>query len=212
MSLKRTIGKGIYVIVDPSQEESILLHKVQQALAAGICAVQIWDNFSEKQDIKTLIDSICTIAHEHHIPVLINNRWEWLQSSDLDGVHFDEIPSDMEQIRSELRKPFIVGVTCGNDVEKVIWASNNGADYISFCSIFPSGTQNSCELVRFETIRKTLDTFQLPVFLAGGITPDNISQLSDFAYTGIAVVSGIMNAHQPEAEIKKYITRSNLSV
>ena len=205
----KKIGSGIYLVIDPSMDELTLLNKLTFCINEKLAAVQIWDNFKNEIDMAELIHKICKLCHSRNIPVLINNRWELILNSLLDGVHFDSIPENYTAIKETLNKPFISGLTCNNDLSFVSWASENKFDYISFCSIFPSSTANSCELVRFATIQKATEHYALPIFLAGGIKPENMKQLENLNYTGIAVISGIMSSEQPDESIKKYQEQLN---
>jgi thiamine-phosphate pyrophosphorylase len=136
--------------------------------------------------------------------VLINNRRKVLAQLELDGIHFDDKPDQLTQLRQELNREIIIGITCGNDLSVVNWANDNGLDYVSFCSMFPSSTANSCELVTFDTVKKARSMTTMPLFLAGGIKPGNMETLSGLDYSGIAIVSGIMEADNPRLAIKKY--------
>lgn len=208
--INRKISSGIYLVIDPSMDELLLINKLNLCLKEKLAAVQIWDNFKAEQNISALIKKVCELCHAKNVPVLINNRWELLNDFLLDGVHFDEIPENYTAIKESINKPFICGLTCNNDLTFVDWASKNKLDYISFCSIFPSNTANSCELVNFNTINKAAKHYSLPIFLAGGIKPENIDKLKELNYTGIAVVSGIMSSDRPDESIKKYQEKLNI--
>lgn len=207
--MEMSIKSGIYLVIDPSMEEGLLLNKLNAALKEKLAAVQVWDNFKEGQNITKLIDKVCELCHAKHVPVFINNRWELLQNTAADGVHFDEIPENFSELKIKIGKPFLSGLTCNNDLKWIHWANENKLDYISFCSIFPSTTANSCDLVEFETIREASKIFSAAIFLAGGIKPENIDKLSDLKYNGIAVVSGIMSSDTPDLAIKKYQEKLN---
>ncbi len=202
--IKKTIQNGIYLLIDPSIGLNSLLTKLQQAITEKIVAVQIWDNFKPGCNVKQLINEISCLCRPQNIPVLINNDWRLLLDLELDGVHFDTLPDNFNQLKQNLEKEIIIGITCGNDLSVVRWADENKLDYISFCSVFPSTTANSCELVTFDTIKEARKITTLPIFLAGGIKPENIHLLDKLSYSGIAVVSGIMNADNPVETIKMY--------
>lgn len=205
---KKLIHSGIYLVIDPSMEKQTLLNKLRIILTKEIAAVQIWDNFKEVQNKESLIHDIYSLCAKHQTPVLINNQWDVLKTIDLDGVHFDEIPSNIDNIREELTKEILIGLTCGNNLEDVRWATSHAIDYISFCSMFPSSTVDNCEIVTHETVKEASLLFDKPLFLAGGIHPKNLNQLEELTYDGIAVISGIMNAEHPEQAIDTY--RENL--
>ena len=201
---KGTIQSGIYLIIDPSMDEEILLAKLNVIVNEKISAIQIWDHFKENENIEELVSKIPAKTSLHNIPLLINNRWEILKQIPLDGVHFDEIPENFNHIKKEISRDFLVGITCNNDLATIEYAEKHQFDYISFCSMFPSKTANSCELVNFETIQKAKSIFNGKIFLAGGIDLNTIENLGDLNYDGIAIVSGIMSAGNPSQAIKEY--------
>lgn len=189
-------------------EEQILLNKLQIVLEKEITAVQIWDNFKDKENIFELIRKIHSLCALYQVPVLINNHWEYLKATELDGVHFDAKPTDLDNIKTEIKRDFILGLTCGNDLADVKWAANHNIDYISFCSMFPSSSVSNCAIIDHNTVKEASVIFDNPLFLAGGIYPKNITQLNELKYDGIAVISGIMNSEHPGLAVDEY--RKNL--
>ena len=205
MKKEDKISGGLYLVIDPSKEENQLLEALASALEANPCAVQIWDNFSPTTSVPALISKIKGLCKDSKIPLLINNHPEWVELFDLDGVHFDEFSVLSEDcLRALGNQEKIVGITINNDLEIIRNSIEMGVDYLSFCSIFPSSTSNSCELVEFETIRKTRKLTDIPIFLAGGINPENISRLKSLNFDGIAAVSGVMGSEDPTAAILAY--------
>lgn len=205
--MKRGIQNGICLIVDPSVRSDLLLKRLKDVVYEPIAAVQIWDNFNTVDNAMDLVKQILDLCHPQNIPVLINNHWEMLKLLQLDGIHLDQEAADLEQRKEELKRQIIIGITCNNDLSVVQWAHDNKVDYISFCSMFHSSTANSCELVSFDTIRKARTLTTIPLFLSGGIKPGNMQELDALDYSGIAVVSGIMNSDTPIDEIRKYQQR-----
>jgi len=204
METLRPIGAGVYLVVDPSMDKMELYDKLDAVLAEGIAALQIWDHFSGGDDIPSLINELCQRCHAKDVPVLINNRWRYLANIPLDGVHFDTIPTDYNLARTTIGRPFLCGITCTNDMAPVRWARDHHADYISFCSMFPSSTAGSCEIVTPTSVHQAQAIYRGPVFLAGGIRPDNVAELEKLRYAGIAVISGIMSSNAPGEAIRQY--------
>jgi len=209
--MEMKIGNGIYLVIDPSMQKDELLPRLKEISGAEICALQIWDNFPEGADAAALCNEILNCFKGSGIPVLINNRWELCNSLALHGVHFDFPPENLNEIREQLGANRILGITCTNDLSIIEWAERSGLDYLSFCSMFPSGTATSCELVKPETVLSARKITSMPIFLAGGIRPENLEQLRSLPYSGIAVVSGIMHAENPLQSINEYqnIIRTN---
>lgn len=200
---------GVYLVIDPSVKKSILLEKVQAALEGGVAILQIWNNWSEEtggEEKESLIHEILAMARDFEVPVLINDDWELLNSTRLHGVHFDEMPGDFRRIKEEINRDFIAGITCENDLNVVRWADKNGFDYISFCAMFPSPSVGSCEIVSPETVRRARELTDLPLFLSGGITPEKVGELDHLDFSGVAVISGILNADSPDQKTLEYQT------
>jgi thiamine-phosphate pyrophosphorylase len=156
------------------------------------------NNWRNGQDKEQLVEAICTIAHHHDLPVIINEEWEMMLKTPVDGVHFDSIPPSLNTIRQKIGRSFLCGLTCGNNLSSVQWADENALTYISFCSLFPSPSAGECEIVKKETVQQARQMTSLPIFLAGGITLDNIQELADTGMNGIALISAIMNADDPQ--------------
>ena len=202
--MNRRIKGGVYLVVDPSQEITILLPIIRKAISGGADVLQIWNHWNDNQDKQQVTAAICAVAHAYDIPVVINEDWKLLLSTKLDGVHFDEPPGDPGAIRSSVGRPFLCGITCGNDMSRIKWANENLVDYISFCSMFPSATAESCELVQRETVLQARQLTSLPIFLAGGINEENITGLLDTGMNGVAIISAITKADDPESATRKF--------
>lgn len=199
------INSGIYLVIDPSIEESQLIESLEKAISAKPCALQVWDNFQSPDQVAPLICKIKAICRGTGIPILMNNHPEWVELFDLEGVHFDVLPSDHLSSFPKLKQQGkLIGVTINNDFDQIQQALIAKVDYLSFCSMFPSSTANSCDLVEFRTVQKTREITSIPIFLAGGISPEKIPQLTDLDFDGIAVVSGVMSAEDPGKAISHY--------
>lgn len=200
------LGKrGIYVIIDPQQDAQEIIDKLRLVLSKNIIAVQVWDNGITNYDLLYRVISMCK---QHNIPVLINNRVDLLLEMDFDGIHFDDIPSAWKTIKEVLKHKYI-GITCTNDLRIVEWATAQQVDYISFCSIFESKNNSSCDLVDFKNILRAREISTIPFILAGGITLENIDALAPLDYQAVAMISGIMSAQEPQQKINTLYKKIN---
>lgn len=198
------IEGGLYLVIDPVKGLELVLPAVQQALEGGVDIIQVWNHWAPGQHKIVFIHEVCQLAHAHGVPVFVHEDWQLMQYTASDGIHFDEIPAGIVHIRQAVGRPFLCGLTCGNDLQVVQWAIDYAFDYVSFCSMFPSGTANSCELVKVETVQAARRMTGIPIFVAGGITPEAISALAPAGMDGVAVVSGIMNTPDPRQSTLNY--------
>ena len=199
--------EGLYLVVNPKQESKELLSRLQLALNEGLAAVQLYNgwpkDFSQEQKIE-LLTSINKLCKSSNTPFLINNEWELLKDVPLDGVHFDILPSNWEALKKTIGRPIITGITLTNDLNRLQELEKLGIDYISFCAMFPSASVGTCELVDLKNVEKAIQKTALPIFVSGGITPENTLSFNNLPISGIAVISGIMNSNDPLKAIHAY--------
>ncbi len=200
----KIITGGVYLVVDPAMEASELFSKLQQAIAGGLGIIQIWDHWQAGANKKAIIKQIKELAAEQQIPVLINNNWELLKAYELDGIHLDQPVDDLDVRKTALGRKCFIGLTCGNNLESVEWAIANKLDYISFCSMFPSKSAGACELVSPHTVKKVRQLTQMPLFVAGGISLQNIDQLKPAGMDGVAVISSVLQASKPAEVVASF--------
>ena len=202
---------GVYLVIDPSIDWDVLLEKLRLALEGGTHIVQIWNHWNA--DVNTikkteLISKVKTLALQFQVPVLMHEDWQLAQETGLDGVHFDVIPENYDQVEMTLRGKYI-GLTVGNDLDTIMWAERQKISYISFCAMFPSSSVTSCEIVMPETIIKAREVTSLPIFLSGGIRPENLKDLRSLSFAGVAIISGILNQKNPKSAVRQYLNELN---
>ncbi|MEQ9437916.1 MAG: thiamine phosphate synthase [Cyclobacteriaceae bacterium] len=198
---------GVYLVIDPAMERARLFPKLREALEAGVNILQLWNHWptdATPEDQRQLINEVLQLAAPFNVPVLINEAWQWINQTHLHGVHFDAIPHDWDTIKTTFDREVLVGLTCGNDVERIRWAEEQQLDYISFCAMFPSSSVDTCEIVRPDSVLEARKITTMPVFLSGGINPQNMNAFNSLDFQGVAVISGIMRADSVTERIHAY--------
>lgn len=198
---------GIYLVIDPKREWSALLEKLRSALVGGINIVQVWNHWKEgirNEDKHSFLKEVKELCSQYNVPVLMHEDWKIALDANLDGVHFDDIPEQFDHIHQALKNKF-TGITVSNDLERIKWAGRLQFSYISFCSVFPSSSVDTCDIVRPENIKAARQITGVPIFLSGGMSPENTQQLKDLDFDGVAIISGILDASEPAEAVKNYI-------
>lgn len=199
-------GKGLYIILDLKTLQKDFITKLQDMLKEQVLAVQIWDNMPDYSAYAAILKDLVRLLKTYETPILMNNRLDLVEAYQFDGVHFDEIPADWDDLLPRLAHK-IVGITCTNNREILEWADRQRIDYVSFCSMYPSANNSRCELVDPEVVAEFQGKYKIPFFLAGGITPENIDTLSPLSYSGIALVSGLMTRDNPRELLKNVLSK-----
>jgi len=190
--------EGLYLVVDPSIPHPQLLEIVRKALRGGVDILQLWSPSQERTTIVKLARDLIGVAREYSVPLIVNNDVDLTLETGADGVHFDGYELTPADVRRKLGANSIVGYTLGNDLTRLRWAEDVGADYISFCAIFPTTSVTQCEIVPIESVKLAKSATKLRVFASGGINLNNVHLVLEAGADGVAVISAILKADDPE--------------
>jgi thiamine-phosphate pyrophosphorylase len=185
------------LVIAPILASDELLSAVKKALKGGVDVLQFVPR-RQTLDTLELAKDLSRLSGQFDVPFLINGDCLLAKEAKADGLHFDSYDIVPDEARRILGEQCIVGYTLGNDLKRLEWAESIGADYVSFCSIFPSSSATQCETVPLETIRAAKSRTTIPIFAAGGITPKNAHLVLEARADGIAVTSAILKAQSPE--------------
>lgn len=195
---------GLYFVVDPTDSSEKLLFVLEAALRGGVDVVQVWSAWRDREPLIDKVTEIHNVTKRYGVPLIINNDVDMAEVICAEGVHMDGYDLTPGQIRTRLGDSCIVGYTTGNDLQRVRWAGKEGADYISFCSMYPSHSVTNCDIVPLETVKKARRMVEIPIFASGGINIGNAKEVLDAGAEGVAVISAIQRAENPEEVARKF--------
>lgn len=202
IGLKRL--QGLCLVVDPFVPHRRLLDIVEKSLKGGVDVLQLWKPRKNSLEIRELARELLNLANDYDVPLIINNDVQLAKDVEADGVHLDGYDVTPSDARKALNEQSIVGYTVGNELKWIKWAETVGADYVSFCSVFPSASAIQCEIIPLEAIRSAKSVTHIPVFASGGITLSNAHLVLKTGVDGIAVISAILKASDPEHAAKSF--------
>jgi thiamine-phosphate pyrophosphorylase len=107
-----------------------------------------------------------------------------------DGVHVGQNDLEAGSVRNMIGPDKILGVSA-QTVEEALLAEREGADYLGVGAVFPTGSKDDAEEVSRKTLKSIVQAVSIPVIAIGGITRDNVAELSGSGIAGIAVISAI---------------------
>jgi thiamine-phosphate pyrophosphorylase len=100
-------------------------------------------------------------------------------------------------IRAIIGPDKILGISAGT-VEEAVAAEKAGADYIGVGAVFATSTKKNASSMTMELLKEIVAAVTIPVVAIGGISAENILQLSGSGVDGVAVVSAIFAADDIE--------------
>lgn len=196
--------QGLYLIVDPAIPHNKLIGIVEDALKGGVDILQLWAHWQHRFVVLKLAKILLGLAIEYNVPLIINNDLELAKETGAHGLHIDRSDVTPTEIRKVLGKQGIVGYTLGNNLEKLKWAEAVGADYVSFCAVFPTSSVTTCKIVPLNSIKLAKSTTNLQVFASGGINLGNAHLVLEAGADGIAIISAIVGARDPQRAARSF--------
>lgn len=170
--------------------EETLYDQVKKALDGGATFIQLREkNLAREKFLEEAIQ-IQELCRMYKVPFVINDEVSIAKEIDADGVHVGQ--SDMEalDVRNMLGPDKILGVSA-QTVEQALLAEAHGANYLGVGAVFATGSKDDADDVSHETLKAICEAVSIPVIAIGGITKDNVAQLTGSGICGVAVISAI---------------------
>ncbi|MGI5911018.1 MAG: thiamine phosphate synthase [Syntrophomonadaceae bacterium] len=200
----------LYAVTDRSWlDHETLYSQVEKALRGGATFVQLREKelgygkfLEEAKELKEL-------CRKYHVPFVINDIVEIALAVDADGVHVGQSDMEAGRVRETIGKDKILGVSV-QTVSQAVEAEKRGADYLGVGAVFPTGSKVDADTVSHEILKQICAAVSIPVVAIGGISKDNVIELSGSGVCGIAVISAIfaqLDIIKATAELKELTTK-----
>ncbi len=195
----------LYLVTDSTGlEEAAFLQKVEAACRGGVTLLQL-----RGREYLRLARRLKEITDRYGIPLLIDDRVDVAIAADAAGVHVGREDLPVVEARRLLGAGKIVGATA-KTVEQARQAKEEGADYLGVGAIYPTTTKVKTILTKVETLADIVREVGLPVAAIGGLNAENCDILKGSGFSGIAVVSAVMKADDPEAAARALREKINI--
>jgi thiamine-phosphate pyrophosphorylase len=193
----------LYLITDRHQTGGRpLAAVVEGALKGGARMVQLREKDLSSKELYELAYDLRKLTRQYEARLIINDRADVALAVDADGVHLGNSSLPIYRVRALVGPNKLIGVSCHNQLN-VITAKEKGADFVTFGPIYytPSKTIYG-EPVGLDALKTVSDPGTIPIFALGGIKQHNIPDVLTHGAFGIAVVSAIIAAADPEEETR----------
>ncbi|MGN0172761.1 MAG: thiamine phosphate synthase [Acutalibacteraceae bacterium] len=205
MELKKEMLR-LYAVTDRSWVgEKSLYEQIEEALKGGVTILQLREkNLDTAAFIEEAVQ-VKELCRHYGVPLIINDSVEVALKSGADGVHVGIEDTPVEEIRQAAPDGFIIGATA-KTVEQAQNAEKSGADYLGVGAVFPSPTKKNAIRITKEQLKEISSSVSVPTVAIGGITYENMDEISGSGVDGIAVVSAVFaadNIQEAASRLKK---------
>ncbi|MCI9598618.1 MAG: bifunctional hydroxymethylpyrimidine kinase/phosphomethylpyrimidine kinase [Firmicutes bacterium] len=207
MNCDKTLMR-LYAVTDRAWTgEQTLYQQVEAALQGGATCLQLREK--EMSDEAFLAEALemKELCHRYHVPLIINDNVEVAIKSGADGIHVGQHDTQAAQVRQQIGPDMILGVSA-QTVEQALLAEKNGADYLGVGAVFDTSTKKDADAVSHETVKAISRAVSIPICAIGGISKDNILELSGTGIDGVALVSAIFASKDIKTECQSLRTLS----
>ncbi|WP_281193996.1 thiamine phosphate synthase [Halorubrum sp. F4] len=183
---------------------------VADALAGGIDAVQLREKATDARSRYRLGHRLREMTADAGVPLIVNDRVDLAAAVDADGVHLGQSDLPVAVAREQLGESAIVGVSAST-VAEATEAVDAGADYLGVGAVYGTDSKDVSgdrDGIGTERIATVADAVDVPAVGIGGIDADNAAAVVEEGATGVAVVSAVTTAADPEtatAELREVI-------
>jgi thiamine-phosphate pyrophosphorylase len=187
----------IYVITDPGAD----LRVIEQARAAargGAAWVQLRDKSASDGDLAALIRQLLPEMAALSTLLIVNDRVEVALATGAHGLHIGQGDGDAAAIRQRMPPGMILGLS----IETVAQARviPPGVDYIGAGPVRATSTKpDHATPIGFEGLAQIVAAAALPTYAIGGLNPGDARAVRATGAIGMAVVSAVTRAPDPEA-------------
>ncbi|MGN1385844.1 MAG: thiamine phosphate synthase [Bacillus sp. (in: firmicutes)] len=164
--------------------------QVEEAIIGGATFIQLREKYLPYEEFLAEAIQVKKITDCYNIPFVINDQVDIAIACDADGVHIGQEDLPVSSVRKLIGPYKILGVSA-QTVEQALEAEKAGADYLGVGAMFPTSTKQDAENVSLEILKGICEAVSIPVVAIGGITEQNVSQLSGSGIAGVAVISAL---------------------
>ena len=171
---------------------------VEAAVRGGVTAVQLREKSCPASDFVQLGRELKKLLASHQVPLIVNDRVDLALEIGADGVHIGQHDMDSGRARRLLGPDAIIGLSI-ETVEQARAAVSLDVDYLGVGPVFATATKmDAAPPLGLAALARVRAISRHRVVAIGGIGLENARQAIRSGADGVAVVSAICAAGDPE--------------
>ncbi|MCF8078209.1 MAG: thiamine phosphate synthase [Desulfobacterales bacterium] len=199
-----TVDYGIYLVTDRGLSRGRpTIEVVAAAVRGGVTVVQLREKGAETRDFVKEALAVRRLLEARGIPLIVNDRIDVALAVSADGVHLGQKDMPIDMARKILGPDKIIGISA-ESVADAVAAEKAGADYLGVSPIYATPTKtDTVAALGLEGLRQIREAVDLPLVGIGGLNAGNAAEAIRHGADGIAVVSAIVSADDPETAARE---------
>ena len=171
---------------------------VEAAVRGGVTAVQLREKNCGKGDFVQLARELKKLLAPHQVPLIVNDRVDIALEIGADGVHIGQQDMEPERARRLLGPDAIIGLSI-ETIEQARATASLDVDYLGVGPVFATATKtDAAPPLGAAALAQVREISRHAIVAIGGIGLENAGQAIDCGADGVAIVSAICAADDPE--------------
>jgi thiamine-phosphate pyrophosphorylase len=170
-----------------------LLARAAAAVRGGATSIQVrLKDAAPREIVQVAAEMVATLG----VPIIVNDRFDLALAAGAAGVHVGPEDLAVKAIRRVVPPEFIIGSSFGSDAE---FENARLADYVGIGPVAETASKSDAgSAIGIAEFTRLASRVALPAVGVGGVTPYIASLLFAAGASGVAVMSGIFSATDPE--------------
>ncbi|HVP90364.1 MAG TPA: thiamine phosphate synthase [Terriglobales bacterium] len=207
------VDYSLYLVADADcAADRDLVPLVEATVRGGVTVVQLRAKSLLRADFVALARRLVSVLKRHRVPLIINDWAEIALSCGAAGLHLGQDDLPLAVARKVLADEMIIGISV-NTPEEAREAERRGADYVGAGPVFATATKaTDLPVLGPQGLRRIRESVLIPVVAIGGITGENARSVREAGADGIAVVSALLGADDPQEAARGLKRAMNLTI
>ena len=210
----KQIDWSLYVLTDRrASGERSTVEVVRAVVRGGATAIQLRNKEASTRALVELGRALLDVTRPAGVPLIVNDRIDVALAIDADGAHVGQEDMPAPLARRLLGPERILGVSAGT-VEEALQAQADGADYVGTGDVYGTPPKADAGVpIGVDGLAAVARAASIPVIAIGGIQAGNAAAAVAAGASGVAVISAVIGAADPEAAARELreITRDKVS-
>jgi thiamine-phosphate pyrophosphorylase len=196
---KQNIDYSLYLVTDRELARGrSTVEVVKAAVSGGVTCIQLREKDCSTLEFIEQARAIKNFLEEREVPLIINDRLDVALAVGADGVHLGQKDMPLEMARKIAGSSMLIGISA-ESVQDAVEAENGGADYLGVSPIYATPTKtDTAPPLGIQGLREIKNRVKIPLVGIGGLNNSNAAEVIRNGADGVAVVSAIMAAEDPE--------------
>lgn len=174
--------------------------QVEAAIRGGVTLVQLREKQRSDGETYRVGMELRDLVRRAGAAFFVNDRTDLALALAADGVHVGQGDLPVDAVR-RIAPGLLVGAS-SHDLESA--RRVQAADYVAFGPIFPTPSkEDAAAPTGVAALRQAAAEISRPLVAIGGIGAANAAQLKSSGVVGLAVISAILGASDPEAAARR---------